>query len=155
MNWLSNVDFPSLMTQAPQTAMLDFGDRFTLDDVASLMVEGAPKVFAALPPKDKERLLKGYHTRAKETLPPKEWWPRVKEEFRIFLCTEDPKYEKLRKQLNDSASATTTTFVGLISAAIGSSLGFEAGSIIGLVAVCIYAAAKFGKEAYCADALNK
>ncbi|AMX03015.1 hypothetical protein [Microbulbifer thermotolerans] len=155
MNWLLNIDFLQLMAQAPQTALLDFGDRFTLDDVAALMVEGAPKVFAALPPKDKEKLLKGYHTRSREELPPKEWWPRVKEEFHIFLCTEDPKYENLRRKLNDSASATTTTFVGLISAAIGSNLGFEAGSIIGLVAACVYAAAKFGKEAYCANALNK
>lgn len=154
MDWLSKIEFDSLMAQAPQTAILSFSDHFTLDDVASLMVEGAPKVFAALPLKDKKRLLKGYHARAEEKLPPKEWWPRVKEEFHIFLCTEDPKYKKLKKQLNESASATTTTFVGLISAAIGSNLGFEAGSIVGLVAACIYAVAKFGKEAYCAKALN-
>lgn len=155
MDWLENIDFLSLMAEAPQTAMLDMGDAFSVDDVAALMVEGAPIAFAALPPKDKDKLIKGLHTRAKQDLPPKEWWPRVKEEFHIFLCTDAPKYEELRKKIQESASATTTTFVGIISAAIGSKLGFEAGSLTGLVALCIYAAAKLGKEAYCANALNK
>jgi ABC-type antimicrobial peptide transport system permease subunit len=88
--------------------------------------------------------------RSQEKLPPKEWWPRVKHEFHVFLCTDDAKYEDLREKLRESASVTSTTVLSAIAAAIGSTLGFEAGAIVGLVAVCIYAAIKIGKEAYCA-----
>ena len=154
VNWIEKVKPIELLIEAPMCQLLDTDDKFTIDDVASLMVKDAPQFFAMLKSKENERLAKELHKKTQENLPPKEWWPKVKYEFHVFLCTDDKKYENLRKKLADSGSATSTTILSAISAAIGSSLGFEAGAIIGLMAVCIYGLIKIGKEAYCDIAHN-
>ena len=150
MDWISQLDPMDIIAVAPQIQLLDFDDSYTTDDAAALLVKGAPQFFATLRSKEKEELIKGHYVRSQEKLPPKEWWPRVKHEFQLFLCTEDEKYEELRERLRESASVTSTTVLSAIAAAIGSTLGFEAGAIVGLVAVCLYAVIKIGKEAYCA-----
>ncbi len=155
MDWLKQITPMDLIAEAPQIQLLHFGDKFTIDDAAALMVQGAPQFFASLKPKEKEELIKGHYKRSQENLPPKEWWPKVKYEFHVFLCTDDKKYKDLRKKLKESASVTSTTILSTIAAAIGNSLGFEAGAIVGLVAVCLYGVIKIGKEAYCAIAHNK
>ncbi len=152
MDWIRQIEPMDLIVEAPQIQLLDFSDKFTIDDAAALMVQGAPQFFATLKPTEKEALLKGHFKRSQEKLPPKEWWPKVKYEFHVFLCTDDKKYRDLRKKLRESGNVTSTTILTMISAAIGSSLGFEAGFIVGLVAVCLYAVIKIGKEAYCAMA---
>jgi hypothetical protein len=152
MNWIKQIKPMDLITEAPQIQILDFSENYSIDDAAALMVQGAPQFFASIKTKEKEQLLKGKYRRSHEKLPPKEWWPKVKYEFHVFLCTDDKRYEDLRKKLNESVSATSTTILSAISAAIGCSLGFEAGAIVGLVAVCLYAVIKIGKEAYCAIA---
>jgi len=154
VNWIEQLQPLDLVAAAPQVQLLDFDEKYTIDDAAALMVQGAPKFFAALRDDKKEQLIKGYAKRSKDHLPPKEWWPKVKEEFHVFLCTDDKKYDDLRKKLKSSASATSTTILTSIAAAIGSTLGFEAGAIVGLVALCLYALLKMGKEAYCAIAGN-
>lgn len=155
MNWIEKIEPMDLVVEAPQIQIMDFDDKYTIDDAAALMVQGAPQFFASLKDREKEELIKGYSKRAQAQLPPKDWWPRVKEEFHIFLCTDEKRYEELREKLQDSANATSVTILSVISAAIGNSLGFEAGVIVGLVAVCLYAVIKIGKEAYCATAYNK
>jgi len=151
VNWIEHLQPLDLAVEAPQVQLLDLDDKYTIDDAAALMVQGAPRVFMTLRDDEKEKLLKGYAKRSKDHLPPKEWWPKVKQEFHIFLCTDDKKYEKLRKQLKSSARATSTTILPSITAAIGSTLGFPAGAITGLVALCLYGLLKIGKEAYCAN----
>lgn len=160
MNWIEKIKPIDLVVEAPHVQIMDFDNKYTIDDAAALMVQGAPQFFASLKDRKKEELIKGYykkgyHKRVQTQLPPKDWWPRVKEEFHIFLCTDEKRYEKLREKLQDSANATSVTILSVISAAIGNSLGFEAGAIVGLVAVCLYAVIKFGKEAYCAMSYNK
>ena len=149
VNWIEEVKPIELLIEAPMTQLMDTDDKFTIDDVASLMVKGAPQFFAMLKSKENERLAEEHRKRIQENLPSKEWWPKVKYEFHVFLCTDDKKYENLRKKLADSGGTTSATILSTISAAIGSSLGFEAGAITGLVAVCIYGLIKIGKEAYC------
>lgn len=151
MDWLEKIDPIELAAEAPQIQLLDFDENYTIDDAAALMVQGAPQFFATLRKKEKEEIIKGRYTRSQENLPPKEWWPRVKHEFHVFLCTEDEKYDDLRKKLKESGSVTSTTILSAIAAAIGSVLSFEAGAIVGLVAVCLYGVIKIGKEAYCAS----
>ena len=151
MDWIDKIEPLDLIAEAPQIQILDFDDCYSIDDAAALMVQGAPQFFASLKTKEKEELVKGYYKRSHEELPPKEWWPKVKNEFHIFLCTDDNKYTDLRKKLKESGSVTSTTVLSAVAAAIGSSLGFELGAIVGLVAVCIYGAIKIGKEAYCAN----
>lgn len=151
MDWIDKIEPLDLITEAPQIQILDFDDSYSIDDAAALMVQGAPQFFASLKTKEKEELIKGRYKRSYEELPPKEWWLKVKREFHVFLCTDDNKYADLRKKLKDSGNVTSTTVLSAIAAAISSSLGFELGSIVGLVAVCIYGAIKIGKEAYCAN----
>ena len=85
MNWIEQLQPLDLAAAAPQVQLLDFDNKYTIDDAAALMVQGAPKVFAALRDDRKEKLIKGYAKRSKDNLPPKEWWPKVKEEFYVFL----------------------------------------------------------------------
>lgn len=149
MEWLERIEPLDLVAKVPQVQLMNLNSHYTVDDVAALMVQGAPRFFAALKNEEKEALLKGKDTRSRQELPPKECWPQVKNEFHIFLCTDNPKYDDLRKKLDSSASATSTTIIGAIAAAIGSHLGFEAGALVGLVAVCLYGVLKIGKEVYC------
>ena len=151
MNWIAQIEPADLLANNPQIQILDFGDEFTIDDAAALMVQGASQIFNSLKKDQKERLVKGYYTRSSQELPPKKWWPFVKQEFHIFFCTDDEKYNELRTKLKESGNATATTIVGIIAAAIGDILGFEAGALVGLIALCIYCAIKIGKEAYCAS----
>ncbi|KIO48336.1 hypothetical protein [Nitrosospira sp. NpAV] len=151
MDWISRLESLDLVIKAPQIQVLDFNDSFTIDSAAALMVQGAPQFFASLKPKDKVELMKGFHTRSQSHLPPKDWWPKIKEEFHIFLCTDDKKYDELRRELKSSGGKTSATILSIITASIGSKLGFEAGTIVSLVALCLYALLKIGKEAYCAN----
>lgn len=151
MDWIEQIDPMELIVEAPQIQLLDFDDNYTIDDAAALMVKGAPQFFASLKSKEKDKLIKGYYKRSQEELPPKEWWPKVKDEFHIFFCTDDKKYDDLKIKLKESSGVTSTTVLSIIAAAIADSLGFEAGALVGLVAVCLYGAIRIGKEAYCAN----
>lgn len=149
MDWIKQLQPLDLIVKAPQVQLLDFDEKYTIDDVAALMVQGAPQFFATRRTDEKEKLIEGYCKRSQDHLPPKEWWPKVKEEFHVFLCSDEKKYDDLRKKLKSSASATSAPILSSIAAAIGSKLGFEAGAIVGFIAICLYALLKVGKEVYC------
>jgi hypothetical protein len=76
-------------------------------------------------------------------------WERFKAEFRTLLCTKDKKYSSLRKSFSGASHSTQLTIVSTISAAIGSSLGLAAGSLVPMCALCLIALLKKGKEAFC------
>lgn len=77
------------------------------------------------------------------------YWDACKNEFRIFLCTDDDKYATVRRELRKHAGKSQTVLVGTISAAIGATVGVVAGALTPLVALCLIVALKIGKEAYC------
>jgi hypothetical protein len=77
------------------------------------------------------------------------YWHHVRSEFFILLCTKDTRYAALRRQLASKGKHTETAVVTTISAAVGSSIGLVAGALVPLVALCLLAVVKVGKEAYC------
>ncbi len=45
MNWIEQLQPLDLVAAAPQVQLLDFDEKYTIDDAAALMVQGAPKFF--------------------------------------------------------------------------------------------------------------
>jgi hypothetical protein len=81
---------------------------------------------------------------------PPGYWAHLKEEFRLFLCTKDKKYEHLRKQLSTSADKSHTTIVATIAAAMAVHFGVAAGVLVPFCALCLLAMVRIGKETLCA-----
>lgn len=78
------------------------------------------------------------------------YWKQVKWEFHLFLCTDEKKYAGLRGALHKKGSCATTVVISTISAALAAKIGTVAGVITPLVAVCLYAVARIGINAFCA-----
>jgi hypothetical protein len=77
------------------------------------------------------------------------FWFEFKREFRILLCTKDKKYASVRKTLSSSSDKSQLAIVSTIAAAIASSWGIVAASLVPFCAICLIAALKMGKEAFC------
>lgn len=136
---LAEVDSRELTYEAPPLFAWEMGMALTEEDVANFMYRGGrlpPQMSIGRMPSEDRR-------------PEKKYWDYVKTEMRLFLCTDDKKYKNLWKQIDDMQKRSTTTIVGVIAAFLGSSLGAPATILAGFVAVCLYAALKVGKEAYC------
>lgn len=140
MSWLKQIDPLEVMLHATPVQLLDFDPKYTIDDVAQLMVRGGVKIMASQkPPPDP----------ANDPRPPAEFWPLVKREFFLLLCTNDDRYAALRSQLAEVSKGSTATVISMLSAAIATHVSTAAGSIVGLVVVCLYGVLRIGKEAYC------
>ncbi len=82
-------------------------------------------------------------------VPPRNYWKELKHEFYLLLCTKDKKYSKLRKQLDKSSNAATTTIVSTISVTIAAALGTTIGIITPLVALLLYAIIRLSVNSWC------
>ncbi len=81
------------------------------------------------------------------TLP--RYWNQLKLEFRLFVCTDEPKYADIReKARNANAVFETILLTGLISA-FGKTLGIEAAILAPFVKLLIVSIAKISVAAYC------
>ena len=100
---------------------------------------------------NKENITLGYQTNIPKHLlkRPRNFWQELKKEFYLLLCTKDPKYKKLRSQLDKKSHATTTTIIAMISAAIAAQLGVAIGIITPLVALLLFAILKLGMNSWC------
>jgi hypothetical protein len=78
------------------------------------------------------------------------YWTRVQKELHILICTNDPKYASLRRQLNKSGSAAQTTIVSNIAAAVAVSLGYTVGALLPFVVIALIAFLRLGANAWCA-----
>ena len=47
-----------------------------------------------------------------------EWWNRLKQEFRILLCTKDKKYAGLRRRFSATVNKSQVALTSTISAAM-------------------------------------
>jgi hypothetical protein len=65
--------------------------------------------------------------------------------MRIFLCTDDARYEPLWKRITNLEKRNTSAVVGVIAAFLGQIVGAPATLLAGF-AVCLYGTAKLGKE---------
>jgi hypothetical protein len=106
--------------------------------VAALMVHGGPQ------PQASQHGLANQDSR-----PEAGYWDAIKQEMHLFLCTDDARYNALWGRIDRLENTTTTTLVGLIASALGATIGVAATLVAGFIAVCLYALAKVGKEAYC------
>lgn len=154
--WVDVLDKDELLVEATPLMILDLDEKYTLDDVANLMLDDSPRFFATLKDHEKHKLIaNSVFQRQEEKRPPRRYWDALKQEFHIFLCTDDPRYQQPHEKLSSASESTSTTIVGIVAAFIGSNLGVEVGAITGLVAVLLYGVLKVGKEAYCRNAYNK
>jgi len=76
-------------------------------------------------------------------------WEKAKEEFYVLVCTNEPRYEEIRKQASKVTPSYTTMLVAAVSAAFGSVIGIAATVITPLVGLLLLALAKVGKNAFC------
>jgi hypothetical protein len=82
---------------------------------------------------------------------PKTFVEQMRLEVRKFICTNDPRYSGIKNELRKQGKRSQIFFVSSISGVIGSQLGAGAGVVVPLVAVCLIAAIKIGREAYCRE----
>jgi hypothetical protein len=82
------------------------------------------------------------------SVPPK-YWAALKQEFRTLICTNDKKYLALKKKLEAVGTKSQLTVVSMIAVAISSHVGLAAGVLVPFCALCMIAAARLGKEAFC------
>lgn len=110
------------------------------EDVAMFMYRGGP-----FPPQAsaKDHLIK------EDRRPERKYWTFVKKEIYAFLCTDDKRYYDLWKQIDALQKKSTTAIVGVIATFLGANIGAPATLLAGFISVCLYAAIKLGKEAFC------
>ena len=137
---LQEINANELTYEASALIAWELGFVSNAEDVAEFMYRGGPfpPQASAKPPQSLE-----------DRRPDKKYWQFVKQEMHTFLCMDDERYRELWKQIDALQNKTTTTLVGVIAAFLGASLGAPATLVAGFVAVCLYAAVKLGKEAFC------
>jgi hypothetical protein len=136
---LAEIDAHELTYEAPPLFAWEMGIASTEEEVANLMYRGG-----RFPPQMSMR-----RTPPDDYRPEKTYWNQVKAEMRLFLCTDDKKYKALWKKIDSMQKRSTSAIVGIIAAFLGESLGAPSTIVAGFVALCLYAALRVGKEAYC------
>jgi hypothetical protein len=80
------------------------------------------------------------------------YWTRLKQEFVIFLCTEDKKYADLRRKIDSAGTKSQTTIVSMIAAAVAINVGLAAGALVPFCALLMLGMVRIGKNAFCGGA---
>lgn len=133
------VDPDELVAEAPNLVAWKHGLVSDMEGVAQFMYRGgaySPLMSAKRPAGEDQR-------------PDKSLWDCVKKEMGLFLCTDDKRYKGLWHRIAELEKKNTAALVGVIAAFLGQLIGAPAALLAGFVAVCLYGAAKLGKEAYC------
>jgi len=78
------------------------------------------------------------------------YWSRVNRELHLLICTDDKKYEKLRKYVGKESRVTQATIISSIAATIGANLGLTAAIVAPFVTLGLVAMLQIGKNAWCA-----
>lgn len=78
----------------------------------------------------------------------KPFFERFKAEFGKFICGH-PDYEEYRKKLGTESPIIKSTYIAVISAALGATLGFTATLLAPAVAILLASVGKMGLNAYC------
>jgi hypothetical protein len=76
-------------------------------------------------------------------------WEAAKSEFRLLICTDDPKYDDLRERARGISSKHTDTLVASLAAGLGAMIGVSAMILAPLVGLLLLAASRLGTETYC------
>jgi hypothetical protein len=78
------------------------------------------------------------------------YWKRVKRELHLLICTNDQRYETLRRYIGKESKTTQIALVSTISASIGAYLGMAATVIGPFVTLGLMALLQIGRNAWCA-----
>jgi hypothetical protein len=92
---------------------------------------------------------RGTRKAATSRRPSPAYWGRVRDEFHKLVCTKDPRYAALRRQLAAHSGKTQTAIVSFIAAYVASILGLATGAVVPLVALCLLALLSLGRNAFC------
>jgi hypothetical protein len=84
---------------------------------------------------------------------PPPFWTHVREQFRLFLCTDDKRYEKVREDFRQRGREATAGLIGLLAGTIATAVGGGVllSILVPFVALLLYTAITIGVNAYCAD----
>ncbi len=126
--WWETLDLNTLVQELPKD-LLVASKKFGLDRAGALMPQ--------------------YVEPGKQHLIDPPYWQRLKREFTIIVCTDDPKYEDIRQKLTSGGTDAKAVVVAVISAALGAELGFTAGAVAPFCILCLIALAGVGREALC------
>ena len=77
-------------------------------------------------------------------------WSSIKKEWYLLICTNDEKYDDLRKKVEDLNGKQATVIVSTISAVLASTLGLEAGLLLPFVTVFLHGIVTVGRNSLCA-----
>lgn len=83
------------------------------------------------------------------------FWELFKDELFQFLCTRNPKYAELRKQLKTANRTSKTLVMPALAGAIGATLGLAPGILVPFVALGLLGAAQLGANAWCISKRSK
>jgi len=81
---------------------------------------------------------------------PPPFWNRVREQFRLFLCTDDEHYRELRKEYKQRGREATVGLVGALAGYIATITGVAVGVLTSFIALLLFTAMTIGVSAYCA-----
>lgn len=83
---------------------------------------------------------------------PPPFWTNVREHFRLFLCTKDERYERVREDFRQRGREATAGLVGLLAGTIAATIGGGVllTTLVPFVALLLYTAMNLGVNAYCA-----
>jgi len=77
------------------------------------------------------------------------FWKNFKSEFKVLLCTRDKKYADVRSKFKTLGSKSQITLTSTIAAALAPHLGIAAGLLVPFCAICLVAALRLGRAAFC------
>jgi hypothetical protein len=143
-SFINALDMNDLATEASALVAWDIGIAKSVDDVAQYMYRGGP-----WPPQAALKHRLKIHRSEDDHRPERKYWEYVKTEMAIFLCEDDKRYRELWRRLGSLEKKGTPTFLTVIAAYLGEKAGVQTALLVSFVAVCLYGAAKLGKEAFC------
>lgn len=79
-----------------------------------------------------------------------EYWRRFREEMRVLLCTEEPKYAAVREAIKRWTENANQAMAVAVAAAVGETLGIDEGPLVAFVALVFGEAARVGVDVWCA-----
>ncbi len=77
------------------------------------------------------------------------YWESIKGEFYALVCTDDSRYDELRKQLNKHKDSATSIALGVITVAFASTLGIATAIAAPFVAILLLSMMTIGVTAVC------
>ena len=83
---------------------------------------------------------------------PPPFWTSVREQFRLFLCTDDKLYDKVREDFRQRRREATLELVGLLAGTIAAEVGGGVllTILVPFVSLLLFTAMAIGVNAYCA-----